>query len=353
MKTKLLSNLFLSGILLLSCGLFQNCAKDEVETTGTIYGIVNDSDNGEPVQDAHVMFLPSGKTANTGSDGSYEFQNLEPGQYTIQISKKGYYKTNTKRITVIAGEKASGDMVLMRGTSAFRLSTELLNFGSQSTSKTFTIENISTSGKSISWGVSKASPAEWLSVIPEKGSTASGKESTIVANIDRSLIKKDETATLLIDADGESLSVEVTVSLNESGEGGNQPDGGSCEKITQWDAKLKTEFTGCMRIGNTVEFRFNVTNVGEDVNLSFKSYGGIDSSGNMYNSGNSEFKMSNKPANILPFLFPKNVSIPGQIILRNVPYDVYSVARYQIVIENKSEPWQVLNTELKFEDIKW
>ena len=89
MKTKLLGNLFMGGVLLLSCGLFQSCVKDEVETTGTIYGIVNDSDNGEPVQDAHVGLSPYGKTANTGSDGSYEFQDLEPGQYTIQISKTG------------------------------------------------------------------------------------------------------------------------------------------------------------------------------------------------------------------------------------------------------------------------
>lgn len=351
MKTKLLGNLFLSGVLLVSCGLFQNCAKDEVETTGTIYGIVNDSDNGEPVQDAHVALSPDGKTANTGSDGSYEFQNLQPGQYTIQISKTGY-KTNTKRITVIAGEKASGDMVLKGGASAIRLSTASLNFGSQSTSKTFAIQNIGTSGKSISWEVSKASSSEWLSVTPASGSTASAKESTIVVNIDRSRIKKDETAMLLINAEGESLSVEVSVSLNESG-GGDQPDGGSCGTITPWDARLKTEFTGCTRVDNTVEFRFSVTNTGDDVKLSFKSYTGIDSKGNTYNSSNSEFKISNKPANILPFLFPKNISIPGQIILKNVPSEVYSVARYQIVIENKSEPWQVLNTELKFEDVKW
>lgn len=352
MKTKLLNSLFWGGTFLLLCGLFQSCAKDEVETTGTIYGIVNDSDNGEPVQDAHVALSPDGKTANTGSDGSYEFQNLEPGQYTIQISKAGY-KTNTKRITVIPGEKASGDMVLKGGTSAIRLSTASLNFGNQSTSKTFTIQNIGTSGKSISWSVSKASSAEWLSVTPANGSMASAKESTIVVNIDRSRIKKDETAILLIDAESESHSVEVTVSQNGSGESGGQPDGGSCGIITPWDTRLKTEFAGCIRVGNIVEFRFNVTNTGEDVKLTFESYGGIDNKGNTYDSANSEFRISNKPANILPVSFPKNVAIPFQVTLKNVPAEVYSMARYQIVINKKSEPWQVLNTELKFEDIKW
>lgn len=353
MKTKLLSNLFLSVVLLVCCGLLHSCTKDEVETTGSIYGIVNDSDNDEPVQGAHVSLSPSGKTANTGSDGGYEFPDMEPGQYTIQISKSGY-KTNTKRIMVIAGEKASGDMTLKKGASAISLSTASLNFGSQSTSKTFTIHNIGTSGKSISWAVTKASSADWLSVTPSSGSTASAKESTVVVNIDRSKIKKDETAILLIDAEGESLSVEVSVAQNGSGEGGGtQPDGGSCGTITPWDTKLNTEFVGCTKVGNTVEFRFKVTNAGDDVKLTFKSYSGIDSNGNAYDSANSEFTISNKPATILPFLFPKKVSIQGKIVLKNVPSDVYSIARYQIVIEKKSEPWQVLNTELKFEDIKW
>lgn len=71
---KLLDYLTLAGCFLLFGGMLHSCAKDEVETMGTIYGIVNDSDNGEPVQDAHVSLTPYGKTINTGSDGSYEFQ---------------------------------------------------------------------------------------------------------------------------------------------------------------------------------------------------------------------------------------------------------------------------------------
>lgn len=352
MKTKFLGNLILSGVLLLSCSLFQSCTKDEVETTGTIYGIVNDADTGEPLQGASVSLKPSGKTTNTGSDGSYEFQNMEPGQYTIQILKAGY-KTNTKPITVVAGEKAIGDMMLNKGDFSIRLSTAVLDFGSQSTSKTFTIQNIGTSGKSISWSVTKASPVDWLSVTPTRGTTASAKESTVVVNIDREKITKDETANLLVEGEGESHSVEISVAKNESGGGSEQPDGGSCGTITPWDTKLKTEFTGCIRVGNTVEFNFKVTNTGDDVKLQFKSYSGLDNEGNAYDSSNSELTVAGKKANILPVDFPKNVSIPGKVVLRNVPSDVYSIARYQIVIEKKSEPWQVLNTELKFEDIKW
>ena len=31
------------------------CTKDEVDTTGTIYGIVNDADNGEPVSGVYIV----------------------------------------------------------------------------------------------------------------------------------------------------------------------------------------------------------------------------------------------------------------------------------------------------------
>lgn len=349
---KLLSNLTLVGCFCLISGILYSCAKDEVETMGTIYGIVNDSGNGAPIQDAHVSLTPYGKTINTGSDGSYEFPDMEPGQYTIQISKSGY-KTNTKRISVVAGEKVSSDMVLQWGTSRIKLNIASLNFGGLSTSKTFTIRNISTTGASVSWSVTKSSPAPWLSISPSSGSTAQGKESTVVVNVDREQITKDETAILLVEAEGESLSVEVTVLKN--GEGGNEypSEGGSCEKITPWDVDLKTEIVRCVKVGNTVEFQFKVTNVREDVTVTFKSYGGIDNKGNTYDSRNSEFKIAYKPANILPFLFPRNLPIHGQIILRNVPSDVYSVTRYWIVVDNKSKPWEILNAKLEFENIKW
>lgn len=350
---KLLDYLTLAGCFLLFGGMLHSCAKDEVETMGTIYGIVNDSDNGEPVQDAHVSLTPYGKTINTGSDGSYEFQEMEPGQYTIQISKSGY-KTNTKRISVVAGEKASGDMVLQWGTSRIKLNIASLNFGGQSTSKTFVIRNISTSGASVSWSVTKSSPAPWLSVSPSSGSTAYGKESTVVVNVDREQITKDETAILLVEAEGESLSVEVSVLKN--GEGGNA-EGGTCEMVTPFDSKLKTEFVQCAKIGTTVEFRFKIMNEGDDVTLRFdtSSLKGYDSEGNSYTFKNSELWMSDKritEGGIKEWTFPKNNPVYGRVVVREVPSAATSIARYEVVIFD-SKPWATLNRNMEFENVRW
>lgn len=204
------------ALLLVCCAwavlIVTGCAKDEVDTTGTIYGIVNDADNGEPVSGVYVVLNPRGKTTNTGSDGSFEFLDMEPGQYTIQISKNGY-KTNTKRISVVAGEQASGDMVLERGESRIKLSTNSLAFAKEETSKTFDVMNIGTSG-SVSWSVTFTE--SWLKVTPVNGTTSQGKSSTVVVNIDREKITQDVTANLLVEADGESMPVEISVKFSES-----------------------------------------------------------------------------------------------------------------------------------------
>lgn len=348
-----------SGILsLFVFVLLYSCTKDEVETMGVIYGIVNDANSGEPIQDAHVSLTPGGKTINTGSDGGYEFSEMEPGQYVIQISKSGY-KTNTKRVTVVAGEQASGDMQLNRGTSRIQLSHTVLNFGSQSTSKTFTIRNISTSSVSVSWTVTKSSQASWLSVTPERGTTSYDKESTVVVNIDRSRVSKDATAILLVDADGESLPVEVSISPAGSEGGGGEPEvgGGSCGTITPFDTKLKTEFLQCIKIGTTVEFRFKIQNTGNDVELTFDTskLKGYDNNGKAYDFNNSEFYVGENrvySGGTTSVSFPNNVPLSCRVVMKNVSSEASFISRYEIMT-SYSTPWQVLNNTMKFENIKW
>lgn len=337
-------------IMILTLG---SCAKDEVETTGTIYGIVNDGDNGEPVQDAHVSFIPGGKTTNTGSDGSYEFPEMEPGQYTIQISKSKY-KTNTKRISVIAGERASGDMVLNRGESRIKLSTSSLNFGSQSTSKTFTVENIGTGG-SASWSVSHSTP--WLSVTPTSGSTAKDKKSTIVVNIDRSKITGNTSENLIVEADGESLPIEITVMKTGSGGDNEGEDGGSCETVTSCDAKVKIDFTQCVKIGNAVEFQFKVTNLSDAVTLKFDTSAlmGYDDAGNAYDFKKSELYLSGERITLggaSSMVFQKNIPVQGKVRLPNIASEAAYISRYEIKIIG-STPWEVLTDEIVFENIRW
>ena len=67
-----------------------------------IAGHIMDVD-GEPINVANVNLSPSGKHFVTGSDGYFEFLDLEPGQYTITAQKDGY-TSDRQTMNVGAGE---------------------------------------------------------------------------------------------------------------------------------------------------------------------------------------------------------------------------------------------------------
>lgn len=101
---KLAFVLFLFSIIFIGCD-----NEEEPELAGGITGIVTDRMSGEPISGANLTLSPSGLSKTSGSDGRYEFQNLEPQQYDVQAQMPGY-KYNVKNTTVIAGQTAKCDI---------------------------------------------------------------------------------------------------------------------------------------------------------------------------------------------------------------------------------------------------
>lgn len=348
------------ALLLVCCAwavfIVTGCAKDEVDTTGTIYGIVNDADNGEPVSGVYVVLNPGGKTTNTGSDGRFEFLDMEPGQYTIQISKNGY-KTNTKRISVVAGEQASGDMVLERGEARIKLSSNSLAFAKEETSKTFDVMNIGTSG-SVSWSVTFTE--SWLKVTPVNGTTAQGKNSTVIVNIDREKISQDMTANLLVEADGESMPVEISVKFGESeGGGGDEPSEGkgSCGEIVSCDSEVKIEFLSCVKNADAVEFQFLLTNNREDWRVWFNrdQSDGVDDKGNSYPGYNTKFYVGNSDSFVTngnAVSLMKGVRTKCRVLVPGIKDGASFLQRLDWVISS-SQPWSPQVKKITFTEVKW
>lgn len=78
-------------ILLCICFSFLSCDQSVNEQKlGSIYGCVTDFATGNPVYAANVQLRPSGETTLTGSDGMYEFLDVEDGDYSITVSKAEY-----------------------------------------------------------------------------------------------------------------------------------------------------------------------------------------------------------------------------------------------------------------------
>ena len=93
--------------------LSTSCTKTERDLFATLHGTVTDHETGEPIANASVVLSPSGKTKTTGDDGRYEFNDLDPQQYTITVQKTGY-QTNRKTITAVIGEAAEANIPLTK-----------------------------------------------------------------------------------------------------------------------------------------------------------------------------------------------------------------------------------------------
>lgn len=184
------------------------CTEEPVETTGSIYGIVNDANDGEPVSMAHVSLNPGGKATNTGSDGRYEFLNMEPGQYTIQITKAGY-TTNTKQITVVAGKEASGDMLLTpeQQEADIRIDPTSLNFGTTQDELVVTLTN--QGNAATDWSL-ELGENPWLSASQLSGNIEAGKTQSIIFSVDRDKLSETKNVKISLSAFGNSYTLSVS-----------------------------------------------------------------------------------------------------------------------------------------------
>ncbi len=96
-------------ILLLS--LFPGCRTYDYDYYGSISGTVSDYDSGAPIGNAEIVLMPDSKSLQTASDGSFLFEGLEAGQYTLSVRKNGY-QSNRKTVDVISGEIAETAVTL-------------------------------------------------------------------------------------------------------------------------------------------------------------------------------------------------------------------------------------------------
>jgi hypothetical protein len=100
-----------SAILLIA--VCNSCSKSESDIFATLYGVVTDSETGDPIANASITLSPGGKTKTTGNDGLYEFNDLDATQYTITVQKTEY-QTNRKTVTAIAKEKTEANIPLTK-----------------------------------------------------------------------------------------------------------------------------------------------------------------------------------------------------------------------------------------------
>lgn len=107
---------------------------------GSVKGRVSDAGSGTPLAAATVTL--GGKSASTGQDGSYRFEEVQPSTYNVTAQAAGYMPA-TGAVTVTEGSEATLDLALSTGGQVAGKVTNISN-GSALAGATVVLGSLST-----------------------------------------------------------------------------------------------------------------------------------------------------------------------------------------------------------------
>ena len=207
----------LVGIVLFG-GLYYSCVPEELP--GSIYGTVVDKATGEPIKVAGVELSPSGLKTVTGSEGQFEFTELDPGKYTLLITKTGYIDGVSHTIEVKPGQQAKGDVQIEKLPPALKVVNDnreeisILDFGSaeDDVARSFSVFNDGT--ETLEWELTAT--ADWIkSVSKTTGALSAGATQAIIITIDRAKLSSGENKTTVhITSNSGNKQLVVTTTNN-------------------------------------------------------------------------------------------------------------------------------------------
>lgn len=202
---KRLFYIMLTGLLFVACS---DDFSEDVKV-GCISGSVSDKNTGEPVATVNVILSPGGNTTVTGNDGSFEFVELTPGEYTVSINKEGY-KSNETVVNVVAGQTIQAHLLIERIPAVITSDRTVLDFGNEYSLNTLSFNIVNNNYEKLSWEM--VNNCGWITdVTPKSGTLDYGKTGTIIVKIDRDLLVDGNNTTVLVLRTQGVGSTEITV----------------------------------------------------------------------------------------------------------------------------------------------
>ena len=208
---------FVFGLLLV-CGMYQACVPEELP--GSIYGTVVDKATGEPIKSAGVELSPDGLKTVTGSEGQFEFTELDPDKYTLIITKTGYVDGVSGTIEVKPGQQAKGDVQIEKLPPALKVVDDnrqeisILDFGSaeDDVARSFSIFNDGT--ETLEWELTAT--ADWIkSVSKTSGTLSAGGTHSLIITIDRVKLSSGENKTTVHITSNSGSKQLVVIATND------------------------------------------------------------------------------------------------------------------------------------------
>lgn len=219
MKTNKL-NKFAASLML--CCMFFGCAPEE-EKLGTIYGTVTDFSSGDPVNNANVRLNPRGETTLTGSDGSFQFNDLPTGSYSLSLSKNGYVDLDDDYVIKIEnGNNVQRAIQLQKLHYSLQIVDNdnhpitMLDFGADAgvNQKTF---NISNNGN-IALDFSIIKTANWIdTIVPVTGTVGINDIKPVYVIINRGLLEEGVNNSNLLITTPNTGGIELAVKATNYG----------------------------------------------------------------------------------------------------------------------------------------
>lgn len=188
------------------------------ETTGTITGIVADRTTGEPVATVSVILSPGGRSTVTGSDGTFQFSDIEAGPYNIDLSKEGY-KLESCNAVVAGGKNTELHLLIERIPAVVTADREVLDFGSNEGVSQLSFGIVNSGYVDLSWH--SVYDCDWIKeTIPGKNVEQVlkyGKTATVVVTIDRTKLAYGQNETnIIIYSDNGRSQIKITATNNNS-----------------------------------------------------------------------------------------------------------------------------------------
>ncbi len=186
--------------ILFAAAFVWHACDEEVDLPGTISGIVTDKATGEPIRSAGVELSPTGMKTVTGSEGQFEFTELDPGVYTLLITKTGYTDFASSTIEVKPGQPSHTDVQIEQLPPALKVVNDqreeisTLDFGAAEADVARSFNLFNDGVETLDWEITKT--ADWIvKISKESGSLRTGATQALIVTINRSLLKSGENKT--------------------------------------------------------------------------------------------------------------------------------------------------------------
>ncbi len=210
--------------LMMVCCMFFGCKpEEEIEKLGTIYGTVTDFASGDPISNVNVRLNPRGETTLTGMDGTFQFNDLPSGSYSLSLSKNGYADLDDDYVIRIeSGNTVQRAIQLQKLHYSLQIVDNnnhpitILDFGDDAgvNQKAF---NISNNGN-IALDFSIIKTANWIdTIVPVIGTVGINDSKPVYIIINRGLLEEGVNNSNLLITTPNTGGIELAVKATNYG----------------------------------------------------------------------------------------------------------------------------------------